>query len=256
MNGDGFDDLLIGAFFADASGNLKPNAGDSYVIFGGASLPATIALGSLGAAGITIFGADRNDRSGNSVSSAGDVNGDGFDDLLIGASRADASGNGKSAAGDSYVIFGGASLPTTIDLASLGAAGITIFGAAANDESGKSVSSAGDVNGDGFDDLLIGAYRADASGNGKTDAGDSYVLFGGDFTAAVTHAGTAAGETLTGNASANVIIGGRGNDILIGNGGSDVLRGGEGNDTLAISDLTFADIAGPVRNLVSVLESG
>lgn len=81
------------------------NAGDSYVIFGGSSLSATIDLANLGSAGITIFGADFEDHSGSSVSSAGDVNGDGFGDLLIGADLADASGNAKSYAGDSYVIF-------------------------------------------------------------------------------------------------------------------------------------------------------
>ncbi len=77
------------------------------------------------------------------------------------------------------MIFGGASLPVTIDLGNLGTAGITLFGADAGDLSGRSVSSAGDVNGDGFDDLLIGARYADASGNAKSDAGDSYVIFGG-----------------------------------------------------------------------------
>ncbi len=118
----------------------------------------TIDLAALVAGqGTTIFGADSDDWSGYSASNAGDVNGDGFDDLVIGASRADASGNAKSNAGDSYVIFGAAALPATIDLANLGSAGITIFGADAGDSSGFSVSSAGDVNGDGFDDLVIGA---------------------------------------------------------------------------------------------------
>ncbi len=70
------------------------------------------------------------------MSGAGDVNGDGFDDLLIGANGAAASGNSKPYAGESYVIFGGASLPATIDLASLGSAGITIFGADAGDQCG------------------------------------------------------------------------------------------------------------------------
>ncbi len=244
VNGDGFDDLLIGSYRAEASGNTKSYAGESYVIFGGASLPTTIDLASLGTAGITLFGADVGDYSGRSVSSAGDVNGDGFDDLLIGSSSADASGNAKSNAGDSYVIFGGASLPTTIDLASLGTAGITIFGAGVGDNSGFSVSSAGDVNGDGFDDLLIGALLADASGNAKSNAGDSYVIFGGDFSGSVTHAGTASADTLTGTAAANVIIGGRGNDTLIGNGGEDVIYGGEGDDTIEISDLAFRRIDG------------
>ncbi|MCX7396273.1 MAG: FG-GAP repeat protein, partial [Planctomycetales bacterium] len=80
------------------------------------------------------------------MSSAGDVNGDGFDDMIIGAGGGDASGNAKSGAGESYVIFGSASLPSTIDLATLGTAGITIFGAETYDYSGRSVSSAGDVN--------------------------------------------------------------------------------------------------------------
>ena len=248
VNGDGFGDLLIGALQADASGNGKSNAGDSYVIFGGVSLPTTIDLANLGTAGIMLFGADADDGSGHSLSSAGDVNGDGFDDLLIGADIADASGNAKSDAGESYVIFGGSSLPTTIDLANLGTAGFVLFGADAGDQSGQSVSSAGDVNGDGFGDLLIGARAADASGNGKSNAGESYVIFGGNFTAAITHAGTGAGETLTGTAAANVMIGGRGNDALIGNGGADVLTGGQGNDVLAVSDLSFKRIVGGTGN--------
>ncbi len=130
--------------------------------------------------GTTIVGADAYDNSGRSVSNAGDVNGDGFDDLIIGASYGDASGNTKANAGESYVIFGKADWSTTptIDLANLGSAGITIFGANASDQSGRSVSSAGDVNGDGFDDLAIGAIGGDASGNAKSDAGESYVIFG------------------------------------------------------------------------------
>ncbi len=134
---------------------------------------------------------------------------------------------------------------TTIDLGALVAGqGTTIFGADASDQSGVSVSSAGNVNGDGFDDLLIGAYRADASGNGKSSAGDSYVIFGRNFTTSVTHPGTSAAETLTGDALANVMIGGRGNDTLIGNGGADVLRGGQGNDVLAVSSTSFQRVVG------------
>ncbi len=72
------------------------------------------------------------------------------------------------------MIFGAAALPATIDLANLGTTGVTIFGTEVNDYSGISISGAGDVNGDGFDDLLIGAYRADASGNAKSAAETDY----------------------------------------------------------------------------------
>jgi len=247
VNGDGFDDLIIGAFKADASGNAKSDAGESYVIFGGVSMPPTIDLANLGTAGIKIFGADVSDSSGNSVSSAGDLNGDGFDDLLIGASFADGSGNAKSYAGESYVIFGGDSLPPTIDLANSGAVGITIFGAEIKDFSGRSVSSAGDVNGDGFDDLIIGAFFADASGNAKSSAGESYVIFGGNsFTSSIlaSNLGTAAENTIIGTASADILNGAGGNDTLVGNGGADVLLGGQGNDILAISAVDFKRIVG------------
>jgi hypothetical protein len=173
VNSDGFDDLIVGAFSAGPDG--KTNAGSSYVIFGSETPAATIDLANLGANGFRIDGAAAYDQSGISVSSAGDVNNDGFDDLIVGARLADP--NGKVDAGSSYVIFGGTTLGATIDLANLGANGFRIDGAATSDNSGHSVSSAGDVNNDGFDDLIIGAWLADP--NGKYDAGSSYVIYGG-----------------------------------------------------------------------------
>src|SRR4028118_784786 len=129
-----------------------------------------------GSNGFAINGIAVGDGSGFSVSSAGDVNGDGFDDVIIGAVSADP--NGISGAGQSYVVFGSNSgFGAGLNLWDLnGSNGFAINGIAASDSSGSSVSSAGDVNGDGFDDLIIGADAADP--NGIDIAGQSYVVFG------------------------------------------------------------------------------
>ena len=176
VNGDGYDDLIIGAYLADPNGDS--NAGETYIVYGGASPPGTggrFNLSTLdGSNGFILTGIDANDQSGRSVSSAGDVNGDGYDDLIIGA-------NGGDPNGEIYVIYGGANAPGrdgVLDLSDLdGTNGFILTGIDANDFSGRSVSSAGDVNGDGYDDLIIGANRADPNGDGE--AGETYIVYGG-----------------------------------------------------------------------------
>ena len=157
VNGDGFDDLIIGALLASPNGIRF--AGQSYVVFGSNSgFAAGLDLEKLnGSNGFAINAIAAYDQSGRSVSSAGDVNGDGFDDLIIGAANADP--NGILGAGQSYVVFGSKSgFGASLNLSALnGSNGFAINGIAADDWSGSSVSSAGDVNGDGFDDLIIGA---------------------------------------------------------------------------------------------------
>jgi hypothetical protein len=177
VNGDGLADLIVGAWSADPGGN--GDAGQSYVVFGKAS-STPVDLASLGAGGFRIDGINGNDRSAYSVSGAGDVNGDGLADLIVGAFGADPGGD--SAAGESYVVFGKAST-TTVDLANLGAGGFRIDGIDLGDYSGVSVSGAGDVNGDGLSDLIVGADGADPGGDSR--AGESYVVFGKASTTAV-----------------------------------------------------------------------
>src|SRR4028118_675052 len=176
VNGDGKDDLIIGAIRADPNGLI--DAGSSYVLLGSTSgFAPSIDLATLnGINGFTINPIAAGDQLGSSVSGAGDVNGDGFADLSIGAPYADP--NGLEQAGQSYVVFGSNNgFPTSLNVSDLdGNNGFTIDGIAEEDESGVSLSAAGDVNGDGIDDLIIGAYGADP--NGENKAGQSYVVFG------------------------------------------------------------------------------
>jgi hypothetical protein len=173
VNGDGFADVTIGW----EGGGSPPGAGLTYVVFGKASGFAPVFdLASLdGSNGFRIDGVAENDHSGWSVASAGDVNGDGFADLIIGAPDADPS---RLDAGSSYVVFGRASgFAPVLELSSLdGSNGFRLDGKYGFGWSGASVASAGDVNGDGFADLIIGAPLVDSRGNRR--AGSTYVVYG------------------------------------------------------------------------------
>ena len=175
INGDGIDDILIGARNANPSD--KYSAGETYVVFGSNDLGNTgnFLLSDLdGTNGFVINGIEIDDRSGRAVSNAGDINGDGFDDILIGTNPL-----GQSNPGEAYVVFGGSNVGSggSLELASLnGRNGFIMHGINEGDRSGYSVSKAGDVNGDGLDDIIVGALRADV--DGKTDAGQAYVVFG------------------------------------------------------------------------------
>lgn len=164
FNGDGFDDLIISAPGANRNGQI--DVGASYVLFGQAGgFAPTFDLESLdGSNGFVIYNIPQ-----GRVDSAGDINGDGYSDLIIG---------NPVGAGSSYVVLGKAEgFAATFDLSSLdGSNGFVINGINQGDGLGYSVSSAGDVNGDGFDDLLIGAITA--QGNGQLNVGSAYLVFG------------------------------------------------------------------------------
>src|SRR4051794_16301086 len=106
-------------------------------------------LDLLADANVRLDGQALNDRAGTSVAAAGDVNGDGRDDVIVGALLA--GNNGRNGSGSAYVVYG-SSTPASVDLAALGTAGFRIDGQAASHVAGTSVAGAGDVNGDGRDD--------------------------------------------------------------------------------------------------------
>ena len=173
VNGDGFDDLIVGAYYDSPNGNYS---GASFVVFGktdGSVVDLSDIESGTNSGGFVINGVSEYDESGYSVSSAGDVNGDGFDDLIVGAANDDPNG---TASGASFVVFGKTD-GSAVELSDVeeGTGGFVINGVAVGDTSGYSVSSAGDVNGDGFDDLIVGARNDDPNGNAS---GASFVVFG------------------------------------------------------------------------------
>ena len=169
VNGDGFEDVIIGARFNDDAGDMRTGA--AYVVFGAAGGITDVNLDDIaaGTGGFAIIGEASYDFAGDAVAGAGDVNGDGIDDVIVGAARHDAGG---FYAGAAYVVYGAASGLTTINLADVaaGTGGFKITGEIASGNAGYAVASAGDVNGDGFGDVIVGSTNANAV----------YVVYGAD----------------------------------------------------------------------------
>jgi hypothetical protein len=198
VNGDGYADVLVGAPLNNAAGT---DAGRAYVFFGGPAMDPT--------PDVTLTGTAARDQFGRAVAGAGDVNGDGYDDVVVGAPYFSANDRGRA-----QVFFGGAAMDAVPDVTLAGGAGLDTFGFA--------VGGGGDVNDDGSDDVVVGAFGSDAGG---TDAGRAYVFFGGgamNSAADVTLTGEAAGDNL------GFAVGGAGD--VNADGFADVVAGAPNND--------------------------
>jgi hypothetical protein len=225
VDGDGHHDLLIGAPYSDKGGS---NAGAAVLMFG----PVTGAL-SINDADAQLVGEAEQDNAGLSVASAGDVNGDGLDDLLVGAPGSDQGGTNAGAA---YLVLGPVS-----EGVELYSADARLVGEVAYDGAGGAVASAGDVDGDGLPDLLVGASTHDAGGS---DAGAAYLLLGttrGYVSLTSAHA-KLVGEAMSDQAGSSVAGAGDTN----GDGFSDILVGAWSQDSNGIDAGATYLVMGPV----------
>jgi hypothetical protein len=234
VNGDGVDDFIIGAAVADPNG--VNGAGSAYVVFGrdstsGSAFPASFSLSSIdGANGFRIDGAAALNRLGWSVSSA-DLNGDGRSDIIVAADSGDPTS--RTNAGKVYVIFGkdtasDGAFDTAFSVSSLdGTNGFEIWGGLTSEAIGRTLQGLGDINGDGVDDVLIGAPGRLVNSN---TVGGAYVLFGRQ--ADLTRTGGALGERLDGASANDILRGLGGRDTLYGLAGDDALDGGDLGDLL------------------------
>ncbi len=209
LDGDGYDDLLVGAPGQDGGGS---NAGAAYAVFG----PVTSSL-DLSSADVTLWGEATTDLAGEPLAAAGDFDGDGLADLFVGAPYNDTGG---ADAGCAYLVLG----PGTA-YSELGSSDLVVVGDTADENAGAAIAGVGDTDGDGLDDLLLGAPGDDAAG---ADAGMVALLLGGSTgllyasQADVLLLGEAAGDGAGGAVVAAGDLDGDGfDDLMVGAAGAD-----------------------------------
>ena len=170
LDADGIDDIIIGVPGSDGFNNARTNAGEVAIYFGSSSLGATVDMRTQ-SPNIVIWGAGIADRPLGSAMAIADIDGDGYDDLILSEVAA-----GQNSSGLVHVFFGPFEASQSIDLLT-DSADLTILPPVGGDAFGWRLA-AGDVDGDGIADLVAEARLRDGP-NGRADAGAVYVISGG-----------------------------------------------------------------------------
>jgi uncharacterized repeat protein (TIGR01451 family) len=176
VNSDGLDDMLVASRLVDAG---ETNNGKAYLVLGRAAADWGSNFGLASDADASFFGANSLDEAGCAVAGAGDANRDGYDDFLIGACLSDAT-VALLDTGGAYLVLGRPDgWQVNVDLAGVDTAIDIAFlpGEATGDWAGIGLSGGGDVNGDGFADVLVGASDHDRDG-GTLSVGKVYLTLG------------------------------------------------------------------------------
>jgi hypothetical protein len=172
VNGDSRDDIIVGAYGNDPFGT-RTDAGAAYVVYGAQTLNSVIDLNI--SADVSMYGAGGSDLFGYNVVS-GNINGDQYDDILVSALWGDGPNNALGNSGEVYVIYGSTSISTTIDTNS-NDHDIVIYGKESWDYFGYSLAT-GNMNGDLYDDILVGTIYGDGDQNVKSNSGETYLILG------------------------------------------------------------------------------